>query len=154
MKMAIMIGLLTVLLVAGCVQTAEETTETKETIVADVMEDQKEEVIDAEVEDAAAPITGAVVSGSTELLSDVSCDENRVITLTFTNTGSEKLTVSDIDFIVNGQLDVSPECDADALAAGESTLCSGLNALGVGKTNVVQVILPDREQGLKKVTCE
>ena len=84
----------------------------------------------------------------------MSCDENRVVTVMFTNTGIEKVRILDVDFIVNGNLDQTPECDAETLAPGEGTLCSGLNALGAGKTNVVQVIMPDRVQSLKKVTCE
>ena len=157
MKMFI-IGLFAVLLVAGCVQS---NVQTNPSVAADAVE--KDDVLETvvvdepvveEEEDSSVQVTGAFVSGTTEILSDVSCDADRVVTLTFTNTGESTVSVSEVDFIVNGQLDVSPECDADKLAAGESTLCSGLNALGAGKTNVVQAIMPDRVQALKKVTCE
>ncbi len=145
-----MILVLLAILIAACVPLVEtqDTPDVAAVEKAEVVE-EKEEKVDTKTE---SPLTGAVVA-STELLSDVSCAE-RMITLTFTNTGSERIKVSDADFIVNGQLDISPECDADTLAAGESTLCSGLDVLGVGKTSVVQVIMPDREQGLKKVSCE
>ena len=144
----VIIGLLMALLIAGCVQkapTPDNTAQSTKTVIVD----------EPVVEEEESKITGGtVVSGSTDILSDVSCDENRVVTVMFTNTGIEKVRILDVDFIVNGNLDQTPECDAETLAPGEGTLCSGLNALGAGKTNVVQVIMPDRVQSLKKVTCE
>ena len=146
MRVIVLVGIIVALLmVAGCA---------------------KESMTDTGATDTAPPTTAPeptptpteepeeVPAEAVELLSDVSC-ANKVITATVTNIGSEEVAVADIDFSVNAVPDTTPECGAtEKLAAGASMTCSGLNAIGSGKNQVVLVQLSSTEKMVTKVTCE
>ena len=135
--------------IAGCAPTAPEGVMEKE---EEVMEEKPEEVMEEKEE--VMEEKEEVMMEKAELLSDLSCADEKV-TAVFTNTGSEELDVADVEFWLNVVPDPSPDCDAETLAPGESTVCSGLDVVKAraGTKSIVRVVLPDGPDMFQDVRC-
>lgn len=113
---------------------------------------QKVEVKTEVVEEKPLAIEPVVVPSDAELISLAICQDKKV-TITLTNTQSSELLVKDVEFRLNAALDPSPNCDAETLAPGQGTVCSGLDVVPLGRQPIIQVRLKSGEQMVQKAVC-
>ena len=134
------------LFLAGCTSsTSDENTAAPQPVEKI---DVKKEII----EETPVVIAPPVVPSDAELLSLVVCQDKKIM-LTLTNTQSSDLLVKDVEFRLNAALDPSPDCDSETLTPGQSTVCSGLDVVPLGRQPVVQVRLKNGEQMVQKALC-
>lgn len=117
--MKLMYLLLLTSLIVGCAST-EQAQNVELTIPAPAMADGSA---------AFAP-----VADQTDAFVYPSCTNDGVISLELINTGSNLLDLSEVEFYLNDEIDMSPDCLSWALQPGERTMCTGLdNARTVGE---------------------
>lgn len=98
--------------------------------------------------------SGGEEAAAAEVLSAGSCTDGK-LRVTVTNTGESVWNVSELQFRTNAAIDDSPDCEDENIAVGDSTVCSGLDRVVLkGRTNIVQLILPDKSDYTLKITCE
>ncbi len=101
-----------------------------------------------------APVNedASVARATGEVLSSLSCT-GKTVKLTLTNLLEKEVAVKDVEFRVNAAVDRTPDCEADVLAPGQATLCSGLDAVPLGRQPIVQARLPSGTLVTQKVMC-
>ena len=151
MKLLLVIAVLLASLLIGCAGT-ETAQKVELTITAPVM----------------ASSDFAPVADQTDAFVYPSCTEDGVISLELINTGTNELDLSNVQFYLNDEIDMSPDCQTWILQAGERTMCTGLdNARTPGEGSrtaratateqrevpVVRLELPNDEHVEQRVTC-
>ena len=156
---------LVALIVAGCQpqKPAAAPAAPEKAMPEPVME--KNDVVGTAAESEAEPeevtagneMTGAVpvtFTGDTEVLSQVLCRADGIITVVVVNPSGEDWNVDDLEFRLNVVPDNTLRCDTRVLAAGQSMRCTDLGPVNLAtKRAVVQLLAPDGGDYAVRITC-